>query len=198
MEAVKDLDHLIQAQILSYVDNGAPPSPSASSHDSTESETLAIVDDGFVYIEHQHSGMQTETGDYVMYGHIAIPASFHSQLMSSGLRPSQLQEALEKHDSNPDRAIDWLLEQQLSKTEGSFVLAFPCFCPIFVPTILCILPVICSQRSRTSHSYSRDRLQAPIRPPAYFIAFVSLYYEGFGVFKPISSYFYIISCLLAV
>lgn len=82
-------------------------------------ETSVAVDEGFVYISQHSSGMQTEDGDYVMYGHVAIPALVHQHLLSRGIKPKDIQLALDEHDSNPDHAIDWLLTQYRAATSTS-------------------------------------------------------------------------------
>lgn len=103
----------IKARILALIrgEGLATNSPDKALDSPENDATRVAVDEGFVYISHSSPGMQTEDGDYVMYGHVAIPALLHQDLFSRGIRPKDIQLALDQHDSNPDHAIDWLLNQ---------------------------------------------------------------------------------------
>lgn len=118
-EAMTNLNPYLQARILSLL-TGEQDSGVLASDGSVLQETSVSVDEGFVYMSNNEAGMATEEGDYVMYGHVAIPSPMNAYLLSQGIRPHQIQESLERHNSNPDQAIEWLLSNNKSPNKNEF------------------------------------------------------------------------------
>jgi hypothetical protein len=119
VEEVKDLNLHLRSRIAAFLSGEEDEVLTAAETAPIDQSTVSI-DEGFVYMSNSHSGMQTEKGDYVMYRHVAIPSSLHQHLLSKGIRPRHIQDALELHDSNPDVAINWLLNNK-NLTKSTFV-----------------------------------------------------------------------------
>lgn len=90
-----------------------------SAKDSNDSEPNVSVDEGFVYMSNMSGGMTTEDGDYVLFGHVAFPSALYKYLLSLGIKAYQIQQALDSHDSNPDKAIEWLLSTKISNSKST-------------------------------------------------------------------------------
>lgn len=112
-DETKDLNSVIKARILSFLTGDQNWTVSAFNELEAPERTIAI-DEGYVYISNNPAGTTTEDGDYVMYGHVAIPSPLHQHLAQQGFLPHHIQDALERHHSNPDHAIDWLLSNKKS------------------------------------------------------------------------------------
>lgn len=122
-EHVKDLNNVLRDRILATL-TGISESE-ISGRGGKDSDEMAVeIDEGFVYMSSNGGGMQTEEGDYLMYGHVAFPLSLHGHLLSIGVRPHDIQQALDLHDSNPDKAVDWILSTKLTSTKSTPMILF--------------------------------------------------------------------------
>lgn len=115
--AATDLNPLIRERILELLTGESRPSISSMNVDSAEPNIA--VDEGFVYMSNNGGGMTTEDGDYVLFGHVAFPSALYQYLLSLGIRPYQIQQALDSHDSNPDKAIEWLLTTKVTSSKST-------------------------------------------------------------------------------
>lgn len=115
--ASKELNVLLRERILELL-TGEVRAKISDAQASTSEPSIA-VDEGFVYMSNNGGGMTTEDGDYVLFGHVAFPSTLYQYLASLGIRPYQIQQALDKHDFNPDKAIEWLLSTKISSSKSA-------------------------------------------------------------------------------
>lgn len=140
--AATELNPLIRERILELL-TGENLRP-ISSMNVDNAETNIAVDEGFVYMSNNGGGMTTEDGDYVLFGHVAFPSTLYQYLLSLGIRPYQIQQALDTHDSNPDKAIEWLLSTKITSSKSTsshspLLATIPRFKLILVILTLCCI-----------------------------------------------------------